>query len=54
MSLFIGTLAFELAYDAAPVRLGVLSGSGLSGIGGYLLLRAASRRLAGSPVKERA
>jgi NhaA family Na+:H+ antiporter len=39
MSLFIGTLAFEDIEHAAPVRLGVLSGSLLSAIGGYLLLR---------------
>ena len=39
MSLFIGTLAFELAAYAAPVRLGVLAGSALSGIGGYVVLR---------------
>ncbi len=52
MSLFIGTLAFELAEHAAPVRLGVLAGSGLSGIGGYLLLRACSARIAGTPAKE--
>jgi NhaA family Na+:H+ antiporter len=39
MSLFIGTLAFELAAYAAPVRLGVLAGSALSGIAGYLVLR---------------
>jgi Na+/H+ antiporter NhaA len=38
MSLFIGTLAFEDIEHAAAVRLGVLSGSLLSALGGYLLL----------------
>jgi len=38
MSLFIGTLAFEDIDHAAPVRLGVLSGSLLSAVCGYLLL----------------
>jgi len=38
MSLFIGTLAFEDIEHAAPVRLGVLSGSLLSAVCGYLLL----------------
>jgi NhaA family Na+:H+ antiporter len=38
MSLFIGTLAFEDIEHAAPVRLGVLSGSLLAALGGYLLL----------------
>jgi NhaA family Na+:H+ antiporter len=45
MSLFIGTLAFEPASYAAPVRLGVLTGSALSGIAGYLVLRSTSHRL---------
>jgi NhaA family Na+:H+ antiporter len=44
MSLFIGTLAWESADYAAAVRLGVLAGSLLSGVGGYLLLRAAFAR----------
>ena len=43
MSLFIGTLAFEMGKDvslhAAMVRTGVITGSLLSGILGYLLLR---------------
>lgn len=43
MSLFIGSLAFENPADdqsfAAPIRLGVLSGSILSGLLGYLLVR---------------
>jgi NhaA family Na+:H+ antiporter len=42
MSLFIGTLAFDLASYAAPVRLGVLTGSALSGIAGYVVLRMLS------------
>jgi NhaA family Na+:H+ antiporter len=43
MSLFIGTLAFQgHGYDA-PVRLGVLSGSLLSAVSGYLVLRLAGR-----------
>ena len=45
MSLFIGTLAFDLASYAAPVRLGVLAGSALSGIAGYLLLRVLTSRV---------
>ena len=39
MSLFIGTLAFTDAETTNAVRLGVLSGSFLAGIGGYLILR---------------
>jgi NhaA family Na+:H+ antiporter len=39
MSLFIGTLAFPDAEHAAAVRLGVLSGSILSAVAGYLVLR---------------
>ena len=38
MSLFIGTLAFEGIEHASAVRLGVLSGSLFSALGGYLLL----------------
>jgi NhaA family Na+:H+ antiporter len=45
MSLFIGTLAWEHTDYAAPLRLGVLGGSLLSGIAGYLVLRIATRRL---------
>ncbi len=41
MSLFIGTLAFEGVEHAAAVRLGVLSGSLVSAVGGYLLLLVA-------------
>lgn len=39
MSLFIGTLAFSNPDLAAPVRLGVLSGSIVSATFGYLLIR---------------
>lgn len=39
MSLFIGGLAFELSEFKAPVRLGVLTGSILSGVLGFALLR---------------
>ncbi len=39
MSLFIGSLAFEHSDFDAPIRLGVLTGSILSAVGGYLLLR---------------
>jgi NhaA family Na+:H+ antiporter len=42
MSLFIGTLAFDESY-AAPVRLGVLTGSILSALVGYGLLRMSLR-----------
>jgi Na+:H+ antiporter, NhaA family len=43
MSLFIGTLAWDTADHAVPLRLGVLAGSLLSGIVGYGLLRRAIR-----------
>jgi Na+:H+ antiporter, NhaA family len=39
MSLFIGTLAFTDPEHAAAVRIGVLSGSILSGVAGYAVLR---------------
>jgi NhaA family Na+:H+ antiporter len=42
MSLFIGTLAFPDPAYAAQVRLGVLAGSLLSALAGYLVLRASS------------
>jgi NhaA family Na+:H+ antiporter len=41
MSLFIGTLAFPGPDAAAPLRLGVLVGSILSAVLGYLVLRLA-------------
>ena len=40
MSLFIGTLAFDTAEVLNEVRLGVLTGSILSGIVGYVVIRA--------------
>ncbi len=43
MSLFIGTLAFADPAHAAAVRLGVLSGSTLSALAGYMVLRLAAR-----------
>jgi NhaA family Na+:H+ antiporter len=49
MSLFIGTLAWEHTDYAAPLRLGVLGGSLLSGVAGYLVLRWATRRSPESP-----
>jgi NhaA family Na+:H+ antiporter len=42
MSLFIGTLAYDDLEYATGVRLGVLLGSLVSGVGGYLLLRFSS------------
>jgi NhaA family Na+:H+ antiporter len=44
MSLFIGTLAFPDPQFEAQVRLGVLAGSLLSAIVGYVVLRFAPRR----------
>jgi NhaA family Na+:H+ antiporter len=44
MSLFIGTLAFDDAVYEARVKLGVLAGSLLSAMAGYLVLWLASRR----------
>jgi NhaA family Na+:H+ antiporter len=43
MSLFIGGLAFPDPALAAEVRLGVLGGSGLSAVCGYLVLRFVAR-----------
>lgn len=43
MSLFIGELAFTSSDTSAAVRIGVLTGSLLSAILGYLILRLASR-----------
>jgi NhaA family Na+:H+ antiporter len=45
MSLFIGTLAFADEASAAPLRLGVLAGSILSAVAGYLVLRLAPARV---------
>jgi Na+:H+ antiporter, NhaA family len=39
MSLFIGTLAFPEPAFAAEVRIGVLAGSLLSAVTGYVVLR---------------
>jgi NhaA family Na+:H+ antiporter len=44
MSLFIGTLAWDTTDYAAPLRIGVLGGSLLSGVAGYLLLLFTLRR----------
>ena len=44
MSLFIGTLAFDDAVYGTQVKLGVLAGSLLSAVMGYLVLRLAPRR----------
>jgi NhaA family Na+:H+ antiporter len=44
MSLFIGTLAWDTADYAAPLRIGVLGGSLLSGVVGYAILLFATRR----------
>ncbi len=53
MSLFIGALAFSDPAQATAVRLGVLSGSLLSGIAGYVVLRLATRpRLSSGEVTE--
>lgn len=46
MSLFIGTLAFEGPEAAAPLRIGVLAGSLLSAVLGYVVLRLAPRATA--------
>ena len=43
MSLFIGTLAFQDPHYEAKVRLGVLAGSLLSALVGYLVLRSGRR-----------
>ena len=44
MSLFIGSLAFELSDFEAPVRMGVLIGSILSAVLGYALFRFGKER----------
>jgi Na+:H+ antiporter, NhaA family len=44
MSLFIGSLAFDSPDYFTPLRLGVIAGSTVSGVTGYLLLRFASSR----------
>ena len=49
MSLFIGSLAFGADETMNAVRLGVISGSILSGLVGFAVLRAASPRSASVP-----
>ncbi len=49
MSLFIGMLAFTDPTHAAPLRLGVLSGSLLSALAGFLVLRFSAPGRPGSP-----
>jgi NhaA family Na+:H+ antiporter len=44
MSLFIGTLAFDNLDNQTFVRIGVISGSLLSGISGYILLRLSCKK----------
>jgi len=51
MSLFIGTLAFVDPEHTAAVRLDVLSGSTLSAIAGYLVLRYAPVPAAERPLE---
>jgi NhaA family Na+:H+ antiporter len=49
MSLFIGSLAFDGPGYFTPLRLGVIAGSTLSGVAGYLLLRFASGHSGATP-----
>lgn len=49
MSLFIGSLAFDGPSYFTPLRLGVIAGSALSGVTGYLLLRFASGHSRATP-----
>ena len=51
MSLFIGTLAFADPEHAKAVRLGVLFGSTLSAVAGYLLLRWATQPTSGAAAR---
>ena len=53
MSLFIGSLAFHDPLHAAEVRFGVLSGSILSALLGYALLRTAPAREKATPCPAR-
>ena len=50
MSLFIGTLAWDTTDYAAPLRIGVLGGSLLSGVVGYVILLFACR--GATPIKQ--
>lgn len=47
MSLFIGNLAFDDTQKMEAVKVGVMLGSAISGITGYLLLRASARKTRG-------
>jgi NhaA family Na+:H+ antiporter len=49
MSLFIGNLAFPDPSRASEVRLGVLGGSILSAVLGFVILRYVARPAAASP-----
>ncbi len=49
MSLFIGSLAFEHSSFAAPIRLGVLTGSLVCAVLGYLVLRWNGATAAAAP-----
>ena len=53
MSLFIGTLAFPDPAHAVQVRLGVLTGSLVSAVVGYLLLAASSPAAGSGPLRKR-
>jgi NhaA family Na+:H+ antiporter len=53
MSLFIGTLAFTDAETTNAVRLGVLTGSILSGVVGFLMLNRATRPAADPAARAR-
>jgi hypothetical protein len=48
MSLFVGSLAFEHSGFDAPIRLGVLTGTLLSAVCGYLLLAFGPRAAPGA------
>jgi NhaA family Na+:H+ antiporter len=50
MSLFIGNLAFSDPEQAAGVRIGVLSGSIMSGVAGYMILRYVAQPAPQQPV----
>lgn len=49
MSLFIGMLAFPDPADAVAIRIGVLAGSVISALGGYMVLSTASTGAAVKP-----
>ena len=54
MSLFIGSLAFDDPAYATSIRLGVFVGSILSGLCGFLLLRAVGSPKASGGVPKQA